>query len=99
MVYNSSNSTVSLYSHSFYITVEKCDVGEPVRKKPRLDTDRDSAMGLSVFTGGTSNTFSEASLLNFKLCISDTVIIQILRMIEFNVRNSISGIYHESNTA
>ena len=26
-----------------------------------------------------------------------TVIIQVLRMIQFNVRNLISGIYHESN--
>ena len=66
-MYISSNSVVSLYSLSFYITVEKCDVGEPVRKKLRLDIDRDSAMGVSVFTGGTSTTLSEASLLNFEL--------------------------------
>ena len=48
--------------HCFYITVEDVDLYEPVRKKPRLDIDRDSAMGLSVFTGGKSTTLSEASL-------------------------------------
>ena len=46
---------------------------ESVRKRPRLDIDRDSAMGLSVFTGGTNTTYSEASLLDlnyvFQICI------------------------------
>ena len=32
-----------------------------MRKEPQLDTDRDSAMGVSVFTGGKSTTLSEAS--------------------------------------
>ena len=45
-----------------YFTAEKVDDCEPVRKKPRLDIDRDSAMGLSIFTGGKSTTLSEASL-------------------------------------
>ena len=48
--------------HCFYITVEDVDLYEPVRKKPRLDIDRDSAMGRSVFTGEKSTTLSEASL-------------------------------------
>ena len=39
-------------------------VSEPVRKEPQLDTDRDSAMGVSVFTGGKSTTLSEASFLS-----------------------------------
>ena len=30
--------------------------------KPECDIDRDSAMGLSVFTGGKSTTLSEVSL-------------------------------------
>ena len=34
-----------------------------MRKEPQLDTDRDSAMGVSVFTGGKSTTLSEASFL------------------------------------
>jgi len=45
-----------------YFTAEEVDDCEPVRKKPRLDIDRDSAMGLSIFTGGKSTTLSEASL-------------------------------------
>ena len=53
----------------FCITVEDVDFCEPVRKKPRLDIDRDSAIGLSVFTGGTSTTLSEASLLNFNYAV------------------------------
>ena len=51
----------------FYITVEEVDVIdlEPARKeKPRLDIDRDSAMGLSLFTGVKSTTLSDVSLLN-----------------------------------
>ena len=48
-----------------YIPVEDVDVCDPVKKKPRLDIDRDSAMGLSEFTSGKSTTLSEASLLNF----------------------------------
>ena len=56
--------------HCFYITVEDVDVCEPVRKKPRLDTDRDSAMGFSVFTGGKSTTLSEVSFLNDQLHIT-----------------------------
>ena len=39
-------------------------VSEPVRKEPQLDTDRDSAMGVSVFTGGKSTTLFEASFLS-----------------------------------
>ena len=35
-----------------------------MRKEPQLDTDRDSAMGVSVFTGGKSTTLSEASFLS-----------------------------------
>ena len=30
--------------------------------------------------------------------VTITVVIRILRMIQFNVRNSISGIYHDSNS-
>ena len=45
-----------------YFTAEEVDDCEPVRKKPRLDIDRDSAMGLSIFTGGKSTTLSEVSL-------------------------------------
>ena len=55
--------------HCFCITVEGVDVYEPLRKKPRLDIDRDSAMGFSVFTGGKSTTLSEASLLNFNYAL------------------------------
>ena len=51
--------------HCFYIPVEDVDVCDPVKKKPRLDNDRDSAMGLSEFTSGKSTTLYEASLLNF----------------------------------
>ena len=51
----------------FYITVEQVDVVElePSRKKPQVDIERDSAMGLSVFTGGNSTTLSDVSLLNY----------------------------------
>ena len=77
-----SNLSVSYYSESVtpqavytmstlccsYITVEDVDVCEPVRKKPRLDMDRDSAMGLSA--SGKSTTLSEASLLSFQLQIT-----------------------------
>ena len=55
-------SMLNAQCYIFYIAVE--DV-EPVRKKLQLDIDRDSAMGLSVFTGEKSTTFSEASLRNF----------------------------------
>ena len=51
--------------HCFYIPVEDVGMCEPVKKKPRLDIDRDSAMGLSVFTSGKSTISSEASLFNF----------------------------------
>ena len=53
----------SMLHYIFYITVEDVEVYEPERKKPRLDIDRDSAMGLSVFTSGKSTTLSEVSLL------------------------------------
>ena len=46
-----------IYYFTFCIAV----VSELVRKEPQLDTDRDSAMGVSVFTGGKSTTLSEAS--------------------------------------
>ena len=35
-------------NYMFYTTVEDVDAYEPVRKKPLLDVDQDSAMGLSV---------------------------------------------------
>ena len=53
-------SIVFIFYYFFCIAV----VSEPVRKEPQLDTDRDSAMGVSVFTGGKSTTLSEASFLS-----------------------------------
>ena len=50
-----------------YITVEEVDVTElePAREeKPQHDIDRDSAMGLSVFTSGKSTTLSDVCFLN-----------------------------------
>jgi len=39
------------------------------------------------------------TIVTFQLSmIEDTVIIQILRMIQFNIKNSIPGIYRESNS-
>ena len=38
--------------------VEELSVCEPIRKKPRLDIDSDSAIGVSVFTDGKSTTMS-----------------------------------------
>ena len=52
-----------MFSNIIDITVEEVD--EPARKTPQFDIDRDSAMGLSVFTGGKSTTLSEVSLLNY----------------------------------
>ena len=50
-----------IYYFTFCIAV----VSELVRKEPHFDTDRDSAMGVSVFTGGKSTTLSEASFFKF----------------------------------
>ena len=47
---------------SFIITVKNHKVHEAITTKPHLDTDKDSAMGFSVFTGGKSPTLSEVSL-------------------------------------
>ena len=50
-----------------YITVEEVDVTElelAREEKPQHDFDRDSAMGLSVFTGGKSTTLSDVCFLN-----------------------------------
>jgi len=51
------------------------------RKIPQLDIDQDSAMGISVFTGGKSTTLSEVSYpmhllhvaLLLRLCSSCTL--------------------------
>ena len=57
-------SPVQCIHSSFYIAVEEVDgiELEPAPKKMQLDFDRDSAMGLSVFTSGNSTTLSEVSL-------------------------------------
>ena len=50
-----------------YITVEEVDVTELElgrEEKPQHDFDRDSAMGLSVFTVGKTTTLSDVSFLN-----------------------------------
>ena len=36
---------------------------EPVRKKPRLDIDKDSVMGLGIFTSERSTALSEVTCL------------------------------------
>ena len=46
------------------ITVENLELYKRTTNKPHLDdTDKDSAIGFSVFTGGKSTTLSEVSLL------------------------------------
>ena len=51
----------------FYTTVDEVDriELEPSRINTQFDIDRDSAMGLSVFTSEKSTTLSEVSLLNY----------------------------------
>ena len=61
-----------IYYFTFCIAV----VSELVRKEPQLDTDRDSAMGVSVFTGGKSTTLSEASFFVFFLSSVLTYIVK-----------------------
>ena len=53
----------SLYS-LFYNTVEEVNVTELDPAKLQHDLDRDSAMGLSVFTSGMSTTLSDVCFLN-----------------------------------
>ena len=59
-------SQYHLYSLIFwYNTVEELEVCAPVRKKPRFDIDRDSAITLSVITDEKSTVSSGVSLKLF----------------------------------
>jgi len=46
-----------MFNH-FFIFTDEHEQFEPVRMEPRLDIDRDSAIGLSIFTSGTCTIFS-----------------------------------------
>ena len=60
---------------------EEIKAYELERKIPQLDIDQDSAMGISIFTGGKSTTLSEVSypmhllhvVLLLRLCSSCTL--------------------------
>ena len=53
-----------LWCNLLYIVITVGELGacEPVKKKPRLDIDRDAAMELSVFTSGKSTTLLQVTM-------------------------------------
>ena len=53
--------TSSLVYYAIIIKGEEIKAYELERKIPQLDIDQDSAMGISIFTGGKSTTLSEVS--------------------------------------
>ena len=66
----------------FIIKGEEIKAYELERKIPQLDIDQDSAMGISIFTGGKSTTLSEVGyprhlfhivVLLLRLCSSCTL--------------------------
>ena len=53
--------TSSLVYYAIIIKGEEIKAYELEIKIPQLDIDQDSAMGISIFTGGKSTTLSEVS--------------------------------------
>lgn len=63
------NVSGSMVWSLFCITVEELSVCEPLRKKPRLDIDSDSAIGVSLFTDGKSTTMSISEVSRSQSCL------------------------------